>query len=71
MAKATHALSAPLQRAATPHPPCSTSGGRRFSSGQPFRPGSRKHTPACKQLLELQTRLGPEAALIAQEAAHA
>jgi hypothetical protein len=35
-----------------------------------LQPGSRKHALACKQLLELQTRLGTEASLIAQEADH-
>jgi hypothetical protein len=34
-------------------------------------PGSPRHTKVCWQLLELQTRLGPEVSLIAQEVADA
>jgi hypothetical protein len=34
-------------------------------------PTSPKTPKVCRQLLELQTRLGTEASLIAQEAAHA
>ncbi len=69
MAKATHALSAPRE-GCNPAPAVLHEWRAAVFVWAALPPGSRKHTLACKQLLELQTRLGTEAALIAQEAAH-
>ena len=70
MAQAAHSLSAPLQ-GGNPAPAVLHEWRAAVFVWAALPPGSRKHTLACKQLLELQARLGPEASLIAQEAAHA
>jgi hypothetical protein len=70
MAKATHALSAPRE-GCNPIPVALHEWRAAVFVWATLPPGSRRHTLACKQVLELQTRLGPEAVLLAQEAAHA
>jgi hypothetical protein len=70
MAKATHALSAP-RVGCNPVPVALHEWRAAVSVWAALPPGSRKHTLACRQLLELQARLGPEAVLLAQEAAYA
>ena len=77
MPQAAHALSAPLQGRNPPpalHPETAAlqhEWRAAFCVWASLPPGSLKETKVCRQILELQARLGPEASLIAQEAAHA
>jgi hypothetical protein len=70
MAKASHCLSAP-RPGCNPVPVALHEWRAAVFVWSSLPPGSRKHTLASRQLLELQSRLGPEAVLLAQEAAHA
>jgi hypothetical protein len=70
MAKATHALSAP-RVGRNPVPVALHEWRAAVFVWAALPPGSRKEAAVCRHLLELQTRLGPEASLIAQEVAHA
>jgi hypothetical protein len=69
MAKASHALSAP-RPGCNPAPVALHEWKAALSVWAALPPYSTKGWKACKQLLELQTRLGSETSLIAQEAAH-
>jgi hypothetical protein len=70
MAKAAHALSAP-QEGCNPAPAALHEWRAAVSVWAALPPASPRNATVCRQLLELQTRLGSEASLIAQEAAHA
>ena len=69
MAKASHALSAP-RVGCNPAPAVLHEWRAAVSVWAALLPSSPKHTKVCRQLLELQTRLGTETALIPQEVAH-
>jgi hypothetical protein len=68
MAKATHALSAP-RSGCNPALVALPEWKAAVSVWTTLPPCSAKDFKVCKHLLELQTRLGSEAFLIAQEAA--
>jgi hypothetical protein len=70
MAKAAHALSAP-RPGCNPAPAVLREWRAAVSVWAALPPSSPRNAPVCRQLLELQTRLGSEAFLIAQEVAHA
>jgi hypothetical protein len=70
MAKASHALSAP-RSGCNPAPAALHEWRAAVSVWAALPPASAKNTKVCRQLLELRTRLGTEAAVLAQEVAHA
>jgi hypothetical protein len=69
MSQATHALSAP-RSGCNPAPAVLHEWRAAISVWAALPPTSPRNAAVCRQLLELQTRLGTEASLIAQEAAH-
>jgi hypothetical protein len=69
MARATHALSAP-RSGRNPAPAALPQWRAAVSVWAALPPASAKNTKVCRQLLELRTRLGSEAAFLAQEVAH-
>jgi hypothetical protein len=70
MAKASHALSAP-RRGCNPAPAVLQDWRAAATIWAALSPSSPKNLAVCSQLLELRVRLGPEAVLLAREAAHA
>jgi len=69
MPQASHALSAPRE-GCNPAPAVLHEWRAAVSVWAALLPSSPKHARVCRQLLELQTRLGTETSLITQEVAH-
>jgi hypothetical protein len=69
MAKASHVLSAPRE-GCNPAAAALHEWRAAVSVWTALPPASPKNATVCRQLLELQTRLGSEASLVAQEVAH-